>query len=56
MREMDKLIPQVTHMLAKAARKEELKFLKKSPLEKILTKDGKISGVKLTDNKLTANI
>ena len=33
----------VTHMLAKAARKEGAKIFEKSPLEEILIKNGKIS-------------
>ena len=35
----------VTHMLAKAARMEGAQIFEKSPVEKILTKKGKISGV-----------
>ena len=35
----------VTHMLAKAARKEGAQIFEKSPVEEIITKDGKISGV-----------
>ena len=36
----------VTHMLAKAARQEGAQIFEKSPVEEILTKNGKISGVK----------
>ena len=35
----------VTNLLAKAARKEGVKIFEKSPVEKILKKDGKVSGV-----------
>ena len=42
----------VTHMLAKAARKEGAKIFEKSPLEEILTKDGKISGVKVNGEQI----
>ena len=37
----------VTHMLAKAARLEGAKIFEKSPVDEILTKKGKISGVKV---------
>ena len=37
----------VTHMLAKGARMEGAQIFEKSPVEEILTKDGKISGVKV---------
>ena len=37
----------VTYMLAKAARQEGAKIFEKSPVEEIITKDGKISGVKV---------
>ena len=37
----------VTHMLAKAARMEGAQIFEKSPVEEILTKNGKISGVKV---------
>ena len=37
----------VTHMLAKAARAEGAKIFEKTPVEEILTKNGKISGVKV---------
>ena len=37
----------VTHMLAKGARKHGAQIFEKSPVEEILTKDGKISGVKV---------
>ncbi|MDA9653969.1 FAD-binding oxidoreductase, partial [Candidatus Pelagibacter sp.] len=37
----------VTHMLAKAAKKEGAQIFEKSPVEEILTKNGKISGVKV---------
>ena len=42
----------VTHMLAKGARVEGAKIFEKSPVEKILTKDGKISGVKVNGQKI----
>ena len=41
----------VTHMLAKAARQEGSTNFEKSPVEKILTKNGKISGVKVNGTK-----
>ena len=37
----------VTHMLAKAARKEGAQIFEKSPVDEILTENGKISGVKV---------
>ena len=37
----------VTHMLAKAARMEGAKIFEKSPVDEIITKNGKISGVKV---------
>ena len=37
----------VTHMLAKAAKLEGAQIFEKSPVEEILTKDGRISGVKV---------
>ena len=37
----------VTHMLAKAAKQEGAQIFEKSPVEEILTKNGKISGVKV---------
>ena len=42
----------VTHMLAKAARMEGAKIFEKSPVEEILTKDEKISGVKVNGQKI----
>ena len=42
----------VTHMLAKAARKEGAKIFVKSPVEEILTKKGKITGVKVNGHKI----
>ena len=42
----------VTHMLAKAARKEGAKIFEKSPVEEILTKKGKITGVKVNGHKI----
>ena len=39
----------VTHMLAKAAKIEGAKIYEKSPVKKIITKNGKISGVKVDD-------
>jgi len=42
----------VTHMLAKAARMEGAQIFEKSPVEEILTKDGKISGVKVKGQKI----
>ena len=40
----------VTHMLAKAAKMEGAKIFEKSPVDKILTKNGKITGVKVNDH------
>ena len=37
----------VTYMLAKAAKKEGAKIFEKSPVDEILTKNGKIAGVKV---------
>ena len=42
----------VTHMLAKGARMEGAQIFEKSPVEEILTKDGKSSGVKVNDQKI----
>ena len=42
----------VTHMLAKAARMEGAQIFEKSPVEEILTRDGKISGVKVKGQKI----
>ena len=42
----------VTHMLAKAARQEGAKIFEKSPVDEIITKDGKISGVKVKGQKI----
>ena len=42
----------VTHMLAKAARIEGVKIFEKSPVEEILTKKGKISGVMVNGQKI----
>ena len=42
----------VTHMLAKAARKERVQIFEKSPVDEILTKNGKISGVKGNGQKI----
>ena len=42
----------VTHMLAKAARLEGAKIFEKSPVEEILIKNGKISGVKVNGQKI----
>jgi glycine cleavage system aminomethyltransferase T/glycine/D-amino acid oxidase-like deaminating enzyme len=42
----------VTHMLAKAARQEGAKIFEKSPVEEILTKNGKISGVKVNGQEI----
>ena len=42
----------VTHMLAKAARMEGAQIFEKSPVEEILTKNGKISGVKVNGQKV----
>ena len=42
----------VTHMLAKGARKYGAQIFEKSPVEEILTKDGKISGVKVNGQKI----
>ena len=40
----------VTHMLAKAAKMEGVKIYEKSPVKEILTKKGRISGVKVDDH------
>ena len=40
----------VTHMLAKAAKMEGAKIYEKSPVKEILTKNGRISGVKVDDH------
>ncbi|WP_075521945.1 GcvT family protein [Candidatus Pelagibacter communis] len=40
----------VTHMLAKAAKMQGAKIYEKSPVKKILTKNGRISGVKVDDH------
>jgi len=37
----------VTNLLAKAARKEGVKIFQNSPVQKILTKNGKVSGIKV---------
>ena len=42
----------VTHMLAKAARMEGAKIFEKSPVDEIITKNGKISGVKVNGQKI----
>jgi len=42
----------VTHLLAKAARKEGAQIFEKSPVEEILTKNGKISGVKVNGKEI----
>ncbi len=42
----------VTHMLAKAARMEGAKIFEKCPVQEILTKNGKISGVKVKGQKI----
>ncbi len=42
----------VTHMLAKAARFEGARIFEKSPVEEILTKNGKISGVKVKGQEI----
>ena len=42
----------VTHMLAKGARMHGAKIFEKSPVDEILTKDGKISGVKVNGKKI----
>ena len=42
----------VTHMLAKAARLEGAKIFENSPVEEILTKNGKISAVKVNGQKI----
>ncbi len=39
----------VTNLLAKAARKEGVKIFQNSPVKKIITKNGKVSGVKVND-------
>jgi len=42
----------VTHMLAKAARMEGAQIFEKSPVEEIVTKNGKISGVKVNGQEI----
>ena len=42
----------VTHMLAKAARVEGAQIFEKSPVEEILTKNGKIAGVKVNGHEI----
>ena len=42
----------VTNMLAKAARLEGAQIFEKSPVEKILTKNGRIAGVKVNGKKI----
>ncbi len=42
----------VTHLLAKAARREGAQIFEKSPVEEILTKNGKISGVKVNGQEI----
>ena len=42
----------VTHMLAKAARTKGAKIFENSPVEEILTNNGKISGVKVNGQKI----
>ena len=42
----------VTNLLAKAARKEGVKIFQNSPVQKILTKDGKVCGVKVNGEKI----
>ncbi len=42
----------VTHMLAKAARLGGAKIYEKSPVEKILTKNNRVHGVKVNDKKI----
>ena len=42
----------VTHMLAKAARLEGVEIYEKSPVNKILTKNGKIAGVEVNGQKI----
>jgi len=42
----------VTHMLAKAARLEGAQIFEKSPVEKILTRKGKIAGVKVNGQEI----
>ena len=42
----------VTNLLAKAARKEGIKIFQNSPVQKILTKNGKIFGVEVNSEKI----
>ncbi len=42
----------VTHMLAKGARQGGAKIFEKSPVEKILTKNGRVSGVRLNSQDI----
>ena len=46
----------VTHMLAKAARLEGAKIFENSPVEKILTKNGKISAVKVNGQEIEVSL
>ena len=42
----------VTHMLAKAAKREGVQIFEQSPVDEILTKNGKIDGVKVNGQKI----
>jgi len=42
----------VTNLLAKAARKEGVQIFQNSPVKKILTKNGRVSGVKVNDQTI----
>ena len=42
----------VTNLLAKAAKNEGVQIFQKSPVQKILTKNGKVHGVQLKDKKI----
>ena len=42
----------VTYLLAKAAKKEGVQIFEKSPVDKIITKNGKIAGVKVNGQEI----
>ena len=46
----------VTHMLAKAARQGGAKIFEQSPVETILTKNGKVCGVRVNGKKLSVSM
>ena len=42
----------VTNLLAKAAKEEGVKIFEKSPIEKILVKNGRVAGVKVNNQTI----